>query len=196
MRESRVKAPSSRELFCVDLRGMKAALVDQARARALSPSEVLRAALADSLKPGRDCVTAPPDGALSGSAARTRLSLRMSSQARLDCLTAARAARLTPGAFVAGLVAGLPVLASGQSRGDHLAALVASNAAMSTLARQVGQLVIVFGQGSTAAAREYRDMLDGITETAHGHIRDVSAVLADLRPRRAITPPSTAGEHV
>jgi hypothetical protein len=44
-------------------------------------------------------------------------------------------AGLTPGAFVAGLVAGVSVLTSGTSRGEHLAALVASNAQMTSLAR-------------------------------------------------------------
>ena len=33
-----MKAPSSRELICVDLRGMKAAVVEHARARGVTPS--------------------------------------------------------------------------------------------------------------------------------------------------------------
>ena len=107
--------------------------------------------------------------------------------ARIACAVLARArqAGLTPGAFVASLVAGVPVLTSGQSRGEHLAALVASNAEMATLARKVGQLASLFRQGSTQAAHEYRAMLDGVAHEVREHIRRVSAVLADLRPGRA-----------
>ena len=86
---------------------------------------------------------------------------------------------------MASLVAGVPVLTSGQSRGEHLAALVASNAEMATLARKVGQLAILFRQGSTQAAHEYRAMLDGVAHDVREHIRRVSAVLAELRPVRA-----------
>ena len=120
--------------------------------------------------------------------ARIRLSLRMSGDDRRVILAAARQARLTPGAFVVGLVAGVPVLTSGSSRGDHLAALVASNAEMATLVRNVGHLTNLFRQGSSRAAHEYRVMLDGVAREVRKHIQHVSAVLADLRPGRASTP--------
>jgi hypothetical protein len=177
-----VKAPSSRELICVDLRGMRAALVEQARARGLSPSAFLRTALADALRSGGNFAACPSDEVCPAPTASTRLSLRMSSEDRHACLAAARHAGLTPGTFVAGLVAGLPVLTCGQPRGEHLAALVASNAEMATLARKVGQLAILFRQGSTQAAHEYRAMLDGVAHVVREHIRRVSAVLAELRP--------------
>ena len=180
-----MKTPSSRELICVDLRGMRATLVEQARARGLSPSELLRAALADALGPGAARVAAPLDNVSPAPIAHVRLSLRMSSEDRRACLAAARHAGLTPGAFVAGLVAGVPVLASGQSRGEHVAALVASNAEMATLARKVGELANLLRQGSTQAAHEYRAMLDGVAPAVREHIHRVSAVLAELRPSRA-----------
>jgi hypothetical protein len=55
---------------------------------------------------------------------------------------------------------------------------------MATLARNVRQLVNLFRQGSMQAAQEYRAMLDGIVHVVREHIRRVSAVLADLQPRR------------
>jgi len=107
-----VKAPSPRELICVDLRGMRAALVEQARARGVSPSEFLRTALADALRAGGFEV-ARPDNSSQSPKARIRLSLRMSAEDRRATLVAARKAALTPGAYVAGLVAGVPMLTSG-----------------------------------------------------------------------------------
>ena len=185
-----MKTPSSRELMCVDLRGMKAALVEQARARGVSPSEFLRAALADALGPEAARVAASLDTVSVAPTAHVRLSLRMSSEDRLACLAAARQAGLAPGAFVAGLVAGVPVLKEGGSRDERLAALVASNAEMATIARKLGELVSFFRQGSTQAAHEYRVMLDGIAHEFREHVRRVSAVLAEIRPARATEPVS------
>jgi len=185
-----VKTPSSRELMCVDLRGMKAALVEQARARGVSPSEFLRAALADALGPEAARVAASLDTVSVAPTAHVRLSLRMSSEDRLACLAAARQAGLTPGAFVAGLVAGVPVLKERLPRGDRLAALVASNAEMATIARKLGELVSLFRQGSTQAAHDYRVMLDGLAHEFREHVRCVSAVLAEIRPARATVPVS------
>ena len=183
-----MKAPSSRELICVDLRGMKAALVEQARARGVSPSEFLRAALADSLQSASCVVAAAPDNSCQAGKARTRLSLRMSVEDRSAVLAAARQAALTPGDFVTGLVAGVPVLTSGGSRGEHLAALVASNAAITTLARNLGHLTSLFRQSSIQAAQQYRAMLDEMAREVREHVQCVSAVLAALRPARASKP--------
>ena len=184
-----MKTPSSRELICVDLRGMRAALVEQARARGVSPSEFLRGALADALTAGT-FVAAAPDTHSPAPKARVRLSLRMSGEDRAAVLAGARQAGMTPGAFVAGLVAAVPVLTEGRSRGEHLAALIASNAEMATLARKLGELVSFFRQGSTQAAHEYRVMLDGIAHEFREHVRWVSAVLAEIRPARATVPVS------
>ena len=173
---------SRRDLVTVDLRGMKAELVEHARARGVSPSEFLRAALAEALRSAVSVVGSAPNTSPPMPEPSTRLSLRMSGEDRLAVLARARQAGLTPGAFVASLVAGVPALTSGQSRGEHLAALVTSNAEMATLARKVGQLAILFRQGSTQAAHEYRAMLDGVVHEVREHIRRVSAVLAELRP--------------
>jgi hypothetical protein len=164
---------------------MKAALVEQARARGVSPSELLRTALAEALGSRATSVAASLDNVSSAPKAHVRLSLRMSSEERLACLAAARQAGLTPGAFVAGLVAGVPVLKEGRSRGERLAALVASNAEMATIARKLGELVSLFRQGSTQAAHDYRVMLDGLAHEFREHVRRVSAVLAEIRPARA-----------
>lgn len=177
-------ASSRRDLLTVDLRGMKAALVEHARARGVSPSEFVRAALAEALRSAVSVVGSAPNTSPPTPEPCVRLSLRMSGEDRVAVLARARQAGLTPGAFVASLVAGVPVLTSGQSRGEHLAALVASNAEMATLARKVGQLASLFQQGSTPAAHEYRAMLDGVPHVVREHIRCESAVLADLRPAR------------
>lgn len=114
-------ASSRRDLLTVDLRGMKAALVEHARARGVSPSEFVRAALAEALRSAVSVVGSAPNTSPPTPEPCVRLSLRMSGEDRVAVLARARQAGLTPGAFVASLVAGVPVLTSGQSRGEHLA---------------------------------------------------------------------------
>jgi hypothetical protein len=184
-------APSSRDRISVDLRGLKAPLFERARARGVSPSGLVRDALIDAL--GR---TEPSilDQAAAGAPLpmedRVRLSLRMSREEASVTLTAARQAGLTPGAFVAGLVAGVPALLGGASRDAHIAALIGSSAELSTLSRDIHHLTSLLRQGNVRAAQEYRERLDTLAGDVRSHLSLAAGVLADLRPRshRAAAP--------
>ncbi len=106
-------------------------------------------------------------------------------------LAAARNAELSPGAFVAGLVAGVPALTNGASRTEHLAALIASNAELSTLSRNIHRLTALLRQANVEPARPYREMLDTLAGDVRAHLVLASGVLASLRPNRnfAMAPP-------
>lgn len=196
---SHTLTPASRDRISVDLRGLRAALFEQARARGVSPSDFVRGAVAERLKqadavsvgdPEPDAV-APKQRDKQGTenqTSRVRLSLRLSRSDALALTAQARAAGLTPGAYVAGLVAGVPVLMGGASRTVHLAALVASSAELATLSRNLHRLTGLLRQGSIRAAQEYREMLDGVVQDVQEHLTLASTTLAGLRPNRAPTP--------
>ena len=176
--------PSSRDRISVDLHGLRAALLAQARARGVTPSDLVRGVLAEALGAldsgqrvlGSATTRSAPNG-------RVRLSLRLTvDQARAIAL-AAKAAGLSTGDFVAGLVAGVPVLSVGASRTDHLAALIASSAEISTLSRNIHHLTSLLRLGAFRAAQEYRPMLDTLADDLRGHLAMAAGVLADLRPR-------------
>ena len=177
-------APSSRDRISVDLRGLKAPLFEQACARGVSPSGLVRDALIEALsqteQSSLDRVTAaarlPTEG-------RVRLSLRMSREEARATLAAARQAGLAPGAYVADLVAGVPALVSGASRTEHIAALIASSAELSTLSRDIHHLTSLLRQGNVRAAQEYRERLDTLAGDVRSHLSLASGVLADLQPR-------------
>ena len=182
-------APSSRDRISVDLRGLKAALFERARARGVSPSDLVRAALATALDHAEPSITDRlANASVVSTEDRVRLSLRMTRRQALSTMTAARAAGLSPGAYVASLVAGVPVLTSGATRSDHLAALIASSAELSTLSRNLHRLTSLLRQGSVRAAQEYREMLDTVADDVREHLTLASAVLADLRPRHGRAP--------
>ena len=114
---------------------------------------------------------------------RVRLSLRMSRAEALATLAAARAAGMVPGAYVASLVAGIPALAGGGSSQAHLAALIASNAEMTTVNRRLRQLNRLLREQPWVAGDDCRAAVDRLVQGVRGHLEAATALLADLRPR-------------
>jgi hypothetical protein len=177
---------STHDFVTVDMRGLKAALVARAQSERVSVSVLVRAAvardlgLADVAEPGR---MAEPSGTASR-AACVKLSIRMTPDEAEQLAAGARAAGLSRGAYLAGLVANIPVLSGGGNRIDHLAALIESSAELSTLSRNIHHLTSLLREGNVRPALEYRAMLDTLASDVRGHLKLASSVLADLRPRR------------
>ena len=176
--------PSSRDRISVDLRGLRAALLAQARARGVTPSDLVRGVLTEALRDVDACHrtlgSATYQSAPSG---RVRLSLRLTVDQARAITSCAKTAELSTGDFVAGLVAGVPVLSAGANRTDHLAALIASSAEISTLSRNIHHLTSLLRVGAFRAAQEYRPMLDTLADDLRGHLGLAAGVLAELRPR-------------
>ena len=186
MGTSSPSASTSRDLLTVDLRGMKAALLEGARVRGVLPSDFVRASLADALGlPEATPVRRTPRSPSIAQGQKARLSLRMTLDQATEILAHAKAAGLSPGAYVAGLVAEIPMVTGGAAPAEHLAALVSSTAEMSTLARHLGRLGDVLRAGSSQAGCEHHQLLSSAAEHARRHIALASAVLADMRPRRS-----------
>jgi hypothetical protein len=179
-------APSSRDRISVDLRGLKSALIERARAQGASPSNFVRAVLARVLEepiPSMSIGTAR-QGSFASRDVRVRLSMRLDRREMEAIISAADRAGLSVGAYVAGLAAGIPALSNGITTAENLAALVASNAAMAALSRNLHHLTSLLGLGSIRAAQEYRDVLNSTAGEVRRHLAFASAVLADLRPLR------------
>ena len=96
----------------------------------------------------------------------------------------AREAGLSKAAFLAERIAGAPRGITSALRQQQLAAVVASNAELSTLSRNIRHLVELLNQGSGRAAQEYRATLETIADDVKRHLTASSAVLADVRSRR------------
>jgi len=175
---------SSRDRISVDLHGLKAMLVERSQALALSPSELVRKVLVKELgqpagvesQPHRSHLVRPLG-------TRTRLCLRMHIDHAAATLEAARRVGMSPGEYVAGLVAGVPAILRGGGQRDHVVALTASNAELSTLSRNIYHLTHLLRQAEVGPALYYRDMLDTLSGDVRRHLALASGVLADLRPR-------------
>ena len=166
------------EFVTVDMRGLKAALVARARERRVSVSVVVRDALTKALPPEAEA----SNQAVAPVANIAKLSIRLTADEADRLAKGAKAAAMSRGAFMAGLVDGVRVLSSG-GRTDHLSALIASNAELSTLSRNVRHLATLLARSDMRAAQQYRSMLDGLGGDVERHLHLVGQALKQIAPQ-------------
>lgn len=176
------------EFVTVDMRGLKAALVARATAQRVSVSALVRGAVArdlglEELSPLQ--VPVAGKGSTPG-VPIVKLSIRLTTAEAEQLAAGARSAGLSRGAYLAGLIAGIPALTSGTGRADQLAALTASNAQLSSLSRNIHALTRFLTLGDVPQALVYRDRLDTLNSDVRRHLAQAAALLADLRPRAHI----------
>ena len=172
------------DFVTVEMRGLKASLVALAQAQRVSVSELVRSAVARDL--GVSVEGEPRVGEMSQRAGRTtnvKLSVRMTAQEASQLAAGARAACLSRGAYLAGLVANVPVLSAGGGRTEHIAALRVSSDELATLSRNIHCLNVLLRQANVEPAWPYRDMLETLAGDVRRHLELASRALADLQPR-------------
>jgi hypothetical protein len=180
------------DFVTVDMRGLKAALVARAQAERVSVSVLVRGAVARDLGLAVDAEASRANGPTTRPTSPTsvKLSIRMTAEEARQLADGARAARLSRGAYLAGLIANVPVLATGGGRGEHIAALMASCAELSTLSRNVHRLTALLRQANVEPARAYREMLDTLAGDVRRHLELAARVLADLQPQSRCARPT------
>jgi len=176
---------TAHDFVTVDMRGLKAALVARAQAERVSVSVLVRGAVARDLGLGGECEPHREDMPSCGTsrAARVKLSIRMTVEEARQLAAGARAAGLSRGAYLAGLIANVPVLSAGGGRAEHIASLMASSAELATLSRNIYRLTVLLRQANVEPARPYRAMLDTLAGDVRRHLELASRALADLQPR-------------
>lgn len=173
------------DFVSVDMRGLKTPLVERAQTERVSVSVLVRRAVARELGVGETPAQDKPDSlqGLGSGTAIVKLSIRLTTDEAERLVAGARSAGLSRGAYLAGLIASIPVLTSGTSRIDQLAALTASNAQLSSLSRNIHALTRFLTMGNVPQALVYRDMLDTLDGAVRRHLTQAAGLLADLRPR-------------
>ncbi|UUX95394.1 hypothetical protein [Aquabacterium sp. J223] len=173
------------DFVTVDMRGLKAALVARAQADRVSVSVLVRGAVARDLGLGLACESERTNfpGRGPSSAASVKLSIRMSAEEAKQLGAGARAAGLSRGAYLAGLIANVPVLSAGGGRAQLIASLIASSAELATLCRNIHRLTVLLRQANVKPARPYLEMLDTLAGDVRRHLELAALALADLQPR-------------
>ena len=176
---------TAHDFVTVDMRGLKAALVARAQAKRVSVSVLVRDAVARDLGLGVECEPQRADTPSRGTscAVGVKLSIRMTAEEAQQLAAGARAAGLSRGAYLAGIIANVPVLSAGGDRAKHIASLVASSAELATLSRNIHRLTALLRQANVEPARPYREMLDTLAGDVRRHLELAARALADLQPR-------------
>jgi hypothetical protein len=177
--------PNHHDFVTVDMRGLKAALVTRAQAQRVSVSVLVRGAVARELGALESAEHQHSAAQATGpwTAASVKLSIRMTAQEAEQLAAGARAAGLSRGAYLSGLINNVPVLTNGANRSDHIASLIASSAELSTLSRNIHRLTALLGQSQVQPAMQYRAMLDTLAGDIRRHLALAAGALADLRPQ-------------
>jgi hypothetical protein len=177
---------TAHDFVTVDMRGLKAALVARAQAERVSVSVLVRSAVARDLGLATYGETSRTDVPTAGAAgaANVKLSIRMTVEEARQLAAGARAAGLSRGAYLAGLIANVPVLSAGGGRAEYIASVIASCAELSTLSRNIHHLTALLRQANVEPARPYREMLDTLAGDVRRHLALAARALADLQPQR------------
>jgi hypothetical protein len=173
------------DFVSVDMRGLKAALVERAQVERVSVSVVVRRAVARELgaiEADRQAASCAGHGS-TPRASTVKLSIRLTTDEAERLVGGARSAGLSRGAYLAGLVAGVPVLTSGSNRPDQLVALTASSGHLARLSHNIHALTRFLTLGNVPQALVYRDMLDTLDGDVRRHLTQAAGLLADLRTR-------------
>jgi hypothetical protein len=170
------------DFVTVDMRGLKGALIARARSERVSVSMLMREAVARHL--GVEPRVPSAIDPIVSTASHVKVSVRMTRAEADQLATGTRASGLSRSAYVAGLIAEVPILSERASWGDHLAALVASNSELSTLSRNIAHLTALLREGEVRPALEYAEMLNTLGRDERGHLALASRSLKGLRPRR------------
>ncbi len=180
---------TAHDFVTVDMRGLKAALVARAQAERVSVSVLVRSAVARDLglEAEGEASRMVESTERPSSATAVKLSIRMSAEEAHQLAAGARAAGLSRGAYLAGLIANVPALSAGSGRTEHIATLIGSCAELSTLSRDIYRLTALLRQANVEPARRYRAMLDTLAGDVRRHLELASRVLADIQPRSRST---------
>jgi hypothetical protein len=168
----------------VDMQGLKAPLVACTAQRRVSVSVIVRQAVAAELgeQGAEEGAPAMPLIGETSDDGWIKLSIRMRREEAARLAAGARAAKLSRGAYLAGLVDGVPALFTGGGRPEHIVELTRSCAELSTLSRNLHQLTSLLRAGDVKQALAYRELLDRLDGDVRRHLRLAAPALAYLRP--------------
>lgn len=170
------------DFVTVDMRGLKAALLVQAKAQGLGVSAVVRRCVAGALGVEEGAFAREDASVWKRARDSVKLSIRIAADDAQLLAVRARRACLSRGAYLQELLVGTAP-SGGPARAEQLRALLACNAEMANMSRSIRHLTGLLARGSVHAVEDSRPMLEALDADIRGHLRVAAAVLAEVRPR-------------
>ena len=175
----------SRDRVTIELCGMRERLQSLSAARAMTPAALVRKALAASL----DC--APCNGEIAdhetasvGGGQVVKVTVRLSEAHAVALATRARAAGVSKGAYVAGLINGTP---PGPLSIDHsrtVAALMGSTDQLAAMAADLNAFMRTVSRVTSSQLEPHRASIGSLVQDIRSHLAQASELVAELRSTR------------
>ena len=179
-------AADARDRVTIDLRGLGAALQARAKARQITVAAMARAAIVAVLRE-----EAAPTAPVSGGRLPTvephrviKVTVRLTVDHAVRLATLARAADVSQGACLAGLIDGLPPPIKPPDHIDLVVALAASTTELAAVAADINAFMRLLTQDSQNVAPETQSRWYRFAEEIRDHLTLASATLSALRPAR------------
>lgn len=175
----------SRDRVTIELRGLRERLHTLAAARRLTAAALARKALVALLddEPS-DGDTSYSDTAMRSGGRIVKVTLRLSAAHAAALATRARAADVSQGTYVAGLIHGTP---PGPLPPDHthaVAALVGSTDQLAAMSTDINAFMRLLGRGSSSEIERYRAGVMSLADDVRKHLALAAPLVAELKSAR------------
>jgi hypothetical protein len=167
----------------VDLRGVGERLRAQAAARRMSTGAFVRRAVMLQLDDTEDEVESLVPLPVPA-APVVKLTLRVSAAHAVALARLARQTDTSQGAYVAGLLDGMPAAPMPPDRSDAIAALVASTDQLAALGADISALTRFLRQANVPAAAQYRQRIDDLFVEVRQHLKQAADLFTAVTPVR------------
>lgn len=186
-----------RDRVTIDLRGLGAALQARATAERSTVAALARRAIVNLLhKPQAQASLFATDGATPlprppFDRRAVKVSVRLSAEHAVGLATRAREADVSQGAYIAGLLDGVPPAPMPPDHREAIAALLASTDQLAATSADINALLRLLGRVSRAELEPYRARVLSLVEDVRGHLELASRLMTALAPPRG----SSAAHH-
>ena len=173
-----------RDRVTIDLRGIKPQLQAQAARRQMTAASLVRRAvlaMLDEESPGADDIK--PIHTASGPQV-VKVTLRLSDSHAGALASRARAAGVSQGMYVAGLIDGTPAQPRAPDHARAVAALMASTDRLAALSADLNAFMRLLGRTPRSELEPYRASLRSLADDVRVHLASAAAMVAALRATR------------
>jgi hypothetical protein len=176
----------SRDRVTIDLRGMRERLQAHAAVHKMTTAALVRKALVALLTDDpRDLDTCQGNTITSGDGQVVKVTLRLSAAHAFALARRARAADVSQGAYVAGLINGAAPAPRPPDHTHAVAALVGSTDQLAAMGADLNAFMRLLGRGSSSEVESYRaSIIITLADDVRSHLATVAPLIAELRSAR------------
>ena len=175
---------NARDRVTIELRGMRERLNALAAARKMTTAALARKALGTLLDDEQSDDQIGSNDTTASDAQVVKVTLRLSAAHAAALATRARAADVSQGAYVAGLIDGTPPNPLPPNHANAVAALVGSTNQLAAMGADLNAFMRLLVRGSSTEMERYRAGILSLADDVRRHLALAALLVAELRSAR------------